>query len=81
MGSNQGPRSGGDSGRRDILDHDLGGTVTMSATLALSIAALTLGSCFASYWCGQQNILWRMRQHDERRRERQIRWSEFDDLD
>lgn len=53
----------------------------MSATLALSIAAITLGSCFAAYWCGQQNILWRMRQHDERRREREIRWSEFYDED
>ena len=54
----------------------------MSATLALSIAALTLGSCFASYWCGQQNMLWRMRQHEERRRgEREARWREFDDQD
>jgi hypothetical protein len=53
----------------------------MSATLALSLAALTLGSCFACYRLGQQNILFRMRQHDERRRERENRWREFDDLD
>jgi hypothetical protein len=54
----------------------------MSATLALSIAALTLGSCLASYWCGQQNILFRIRQHEERRRrERENRWREFDDQD
>ena len=53
----------------------------MSATLAISIAVLTLGSGLASYWCGQQNIIWRMRQHDERRRERESRWREFDDQD
>gem|GEM_PF-2141338 len=55
------------------------GGLQVSATLALCIAALTLGSCLASYWCGQQNILFRMRQHDERRRERAKRWREFDD--
>jgi len=53
----------------------------MSATMAIAIAILTLGSCLASYWCGQQNILWRMRQHDERRRERQRRWREFEEED
>lgn len=53
----------------------------MSATLAICIAALTLGSCFASYWCGQQNVLWRMRQHDMRRREKQRRWREFEEED
>jgi hypothetical protein len=52
----------------------------MSATMAICIAALTLGSCFASYWLGQQNMLWRLRQHDERRRERR-RWEAFDDED
>jgi len=51
----------------------------MSATLAISIAVVTLGSCFASYWCGQQSMLWRMRQHDELRRERQRRYEEFED--
>ena len=49
----------------------------MSVEFALTLAVLTLGSCFASYWCGQQNMLWRMRQHDERRRERQRRYEEF----
>jgi hypothetical protein len=54
---------------------------TMSGTLAVCIATLTIGSCFASYWCGQQNILWRMRQHDMRRREKQRRWREFEEED
>ena len=49
----------------------------MSAEFGLTLAVLTLGSCFASYWCGQQSMLWRMRQHDERRRERQRRREEF----
>lgn len=53
----------------------------MSTGAAISIAVLTIGSCLAAYWCGQQNILWRMRQHDARRREREIRWSEFYDED
>jgi hypothetical protein len=81
MGSDQDTRSRGDSGRRGILGFHIGGEITMSATLALSLAALTLGSCFACYRLGQQNILFRMRQHDERRRERENRWREFDDLD
>ena len=49
----------------------------MSVEFGLTLAALTLGSCFASYWCGQQNMLWRLRRHDERRRERERRWEEF----
>ena len=49
----------------------------MSATLAIAIALLTLGSCFASYRLGQADILARFRRHDERRR----RWEEFEDFE
>ena len=49
----------------------------MSATLALCIAVLTLGSCFACYMLGRDSMRQQMRDFQERRR----RWEEFDDQD
>jgi hypothetical protein len=49
----------------------------VSAGLAIAIAVLTLGSCYASYRLGQADILARFRRHDERRR----RWEEFEDFE
>ena len=49
----------------------------MSATLAVSIAVLTLGSCFASYMLGRESMRSDIRDFQERRR----RWEEFDDAD
>ena len=50
----------------------------MSATLAISIAVLTLGSCFASYMLGR-DAMWS--ELKGRREERRRRWEEFDDED
>ena len=47
----------------------------MSATLAISIAVLTLGSCLASYMLGRDSMRQQMKDFQERRR----RWEEFDD--
>jgi hypothetical protein len=49
----------------------------MSATLAISIAALTLGSCIASYILGRDSMRQEIKDFQERRR----RWEEFDDED
>jgi hypothetical protein len=49
----------------------------MSATLAISIAVLTIGSCFASYHVGRESMRRDIRDFQERRR----RWEEFDDED
>jgi hypothetical protein len=49
----------------------------MSATLAISIALLTLGSCFASYHLGRDAMRQEILDSQERRR----RWEEFDDED
>lgn len=51
----------------------------MSGWEGILLAILTISSVCAAYWAGQQNILWRMRQHDERRRERYRRWAKFYD--
>lgn len=51
----------------------------MSGWEGIFLALITLGSVCAAYWAGQQNILIRMRDLDERRRERERRWREFDD--
>jgi hypothetical protein len=53
------------------------GVHEVSVTLAVSLALLTLGSCYASYRLGQADILARFRRHDERRR----RWEEFEDFE
>jgi len=49
----------------------------MSATMAIAIAVLTLGSCFASYHLGRDSMRQEMRDFQERKR----RWEEFDDKD
>jgi hypothetical protein len=47
----------------------------MSATLAISIAVLTLGSCFASYYLGRDSMRQEIKDYQERKR----RWEEFDE--
>ena len=49
----------------------------MSATLAISIAVVTLGSCIASYYLGRDSYRNELRDFQERKR----RWEEFDDED
>jgi hypothetical protein len=49
----------------------------MSATLAISIAVLTIGSCIASYMLGRDSYRNELRDFQERKR----RWEEFDDED
>jgi hypothetical protein len=49
----------------------------MSATLAISIAVLTLGSCLASYMLGRDSMRQEIKDYQERKR----RWEEFDDQD
>ena len=49
----------------------------VSATLAISIAVVTLGSCLASYMLGRDSMRQQMRDFQERKR----RWEEFDDED
>ena len=49
----------------------------VSATLAISIAVVTLGSCLASYMLGRDSMRQQMRDFQERKR----RWEEFDDQD
>ena len=53
------------------------GEEKVSATLAISIAVLTLGSCLASYMLGRDSMRQQMRDFQERKR----RWEEFDDQD
>jgi len=49
----------------------------MSGSFAIALAILTLGSCYASYCCGQRNMFIRMREMQERRR----RWAEWEDFE
>ena len=49
----------------------------MSATLAISIAVVTLGSCLASYMLGRDSMRQEIKDFQERKR----RWEEFDDQD
>ena len=49
----------------------------MSATLAICIAVLTLGSCLASYMIGRDSMRQEIKEYQERKR----RWEEFDDQD
>jgi hypothetical protein len=46
----------------------------MSGWAAISLAVLTLGSCWASYCMGQRDILIRLR----KMREKEDRWREWD---
>jgi hypothetical protein len=49
----------------------------MSASFAICLAVLTLGSCFASYHLGREAMRHEFRDYQERKR----RWEEFDDED
>jgi hypothetical protein len=49
----------------------------MTAYFAISLAILSIGSCFASYHIGRESMRQQMRDHQDRRR----RWEEFDDED
>ena len=51
----------------------------MTAFEGFILALVTLGSVFAAYWSGQQTMLNRFRDMENRRKERQRRWEEFDD--
>jgi hypothetical protein len=53
----------------------------MSAFEGFILATVTLGSVCAAYWSGQQTILNRFRDMEQRRKERERRWREFDDQD
>lgn len=50
---------------------------TMSGWEGIALAIVTLGSCYASYLCGQRNMFIRMRRFEERRR----RWEEWEDFE
>jgi len=43
----------------------------MSATMAIAIAVLTLGSCFASYYLGRDSMRQEIRDYQERKRRRE----------
>ena len=49
----------------------------MSGWEGIIITLITLGSCWASYACGQRNMFIRMRDQQERRK----RWAEWEDFD
>ena len=49
----------------------------MTAYFAISLAILSIGSCFASYQIGRES----MRQQIRDAKERRSRWEEFDDED
>ena len=53
----------------------------MTAWEGFILAIVTLGSVCAAYWSGQQTILNRFRDMENRRKERERRWREFDDRD
>jgi len=49
----------------------------MTASFAICLAILSIGSCVASYYIGRDSMRQQMRDRQERRR----RWEEFDDED
>ena len=49
----------------------------MTASFAICLAILSLGSCFASYQLGRDSMRQEIRDYQERKR----RWEEFDDED
>jgi hypothetical protein len=60
----------------------------MSATFAIVLAVLSLGSCFACYMLGRDSMkdplsaeIERLRQEIKDYKERKRRWEEFDDED
>jgi hypothetical protein len=50
----------------------------MSDAMGISLAIISLGSCWASYVLGRESAIREIR---ERRDERRRRWEEFDDED
>ena len=49
----------------------------MTASFAICLAILSLGSCFASYQLGRDSMRQEIKDYQERKR----RWEEFDDED
>lgn len=49
----------------------------MTASFAICLAIVSLGSCFASYQLGRDSMRQEIRDYQERKR----RWEEFDDED
>lgn len=49
----------------------------MSGWEGVFLTLITLGSCWASYACGQRNMFLRMRDLQEKRR----RWQEWEDFE
>ena len=49
----------------------------MTASFAICLAILSIGSCIASYYLGRESMRRDLRDFQERRR----RWEEFDDED
>jgi polyferredoxin len=49
----------------------------MSGWEGVLLTIITLGSCWASYACGQRNMFLRMRDQQEKRR----RWREWEDFE
>ena len=49
----------------------------MTASFAIVLAILSLGSCFASYQLGRDSMRQEIKDYQERKR----RWEEFDDED
>ena len=71
LGGSEGAGAGGVVGPHHMGGHEV------SAEFAIALALITLGSCYASYRCGQRNMFIRMRRFEERRR----RWAEFEDFE
>jgi hypothetical protein len=65
--------SGGGAGGADLEG------CAMSGIEGLAWAMIGLGSIYASFRLGQMNILERFRRHHERRKERELRWREFEE--
>jgi hypothetical protein len=61
----------------DAVSKPTGGWTIMTASFAIVLAVLSIGSCFASYHIGRESMRQQMRDHKDRRR----RWEEFDDED
>ena len=49
----------------------------MSASFAICLAILSIGSCVASYYIGRDSMQQEIKDYQERKR----RWEEFDDED
>lgn len=53
----------------------------MSGTFAIALTVLIFASNWACYRLGQMSILEKFRRHHERRKERELRWREFEDFE